>query len=41
MVIAPGQLDGVVAELATLGATTRPATADFEDVFLARTGEAA
>ena len=41
LVIAPGELDGVVAAIVLLGGQVRVAIADFEDVFLARTGEAA
>lgn len=41
LVIAPGELAAVTAALTPLGAHVAPASADFEDVFLARTGDAA
>ena len=41
LVIAPGGLAGIDALLRPLGATLRPATPDFEDVFLARTAAGA
>jgi len=40
LVIAPGQLEAVRGPLEALGAHLAPALPDFEDVFLARTGEA-
>jgi len=41
LVIAPGELESVRAQLAPLGAVLNPALPDFEDVFLARTGAVA
>ncbi len=41
LVIAPGELESVRAQLTPLGAVLNPAVPDFEDVFLARTGAVA